>query len=107
MRGITTLVAPFRAGPPKVIPVSLLGSPIHRPLGCAYLSLRSERIVSHFTGPVTSSPFAFLGLFSACRKDPLPANSLPEARPGMFHTPWFGTPERMAWLTLLAPPAFW
>src|SRR4051812_45934958 len=106
MRGITTFVAPLSSGPAYVTPVSTPRLPIHRPSGCAYLSFLSERIVIHFTGPDTSSPFAFLGLLSAVRMGPWPANSLLSERPSMCtaHTPWFGEPLRTAWLTDAAPP---
>ena len=104
MRAITTFSAPLSSGPAAVTLVGLPFCPIHTPSGCANLSLLSERIVIQRTGPLTSSPAAFLGAFSPVRKGPVPENSLPSRKPGMAHTPWFGVPPRMAWLTVWLPP---
>src|SRR5450830_1448800 len=104
---MTMFCAPLSAGLSYPTPVGLPLAPIHVPSGCEYLSLLSERIVSHLTGPLTSSPAAFLGAFKVFKKGPVPENSLHSRQPGIAHTPWLGAPPKIAWLTVLSPPPFW
>ena len=103
MPAITTFSAPLSSGPSKPTFVGVPLAPIHRPSGCAYLSLLSERIVIHFGPGVISMPGP-PWLFSRFSKGPAPLNSLFGRNFGFDHTPWFGVPPRMACDTLAAPP---
>ena len=104
MPAMTTFSAPFSAGPSKLTFVGVPRAPIQTPSGCAYLSLLSERIVSHATPGVTSLPAGPCGALSLRRNGPAPLNSLPGRKPGFDHTPWFGVPPRTACETTAAPP---
>ena len=104
--GSTTFFAPLSAGPSKLTWVGLPLAPIHTPSGCANLSLLSERIVSHFTPGVTSSPFGPFGAFNATRNGLRPLNSLFGRNVLSAHTPWLGVPPSTAIDTLVEPSRF-